>query len=125
MLLFSALPKKPIHAFVIGTLSIDGIIHLDDNLTAKLSNFRDAKDYYNQCSSKNFIKDIKVNTLIINALNDPFLSGECYPHKQVQESSCVNLETPSFGGHIGFIKKNSINSFFWSEKRLLFFLNEN
>lgn len=71
-------------------------------VTAEIHGFLDGDDYYNKCSSVNFLQNIKVPTLILNALDDPFLEGDCYPYKEVSKNSFITLNTPSYGGHIGF-----------------------
>ena len=46
----------------------------DNAVTAPLFGFKNAKDYWAQCSSKQFIPSIKTPTLVINAKDDSFLS---------------------------------------------------
>jgi len=75
----------------------------DDLYTAPVHGFRDAKDYYRQCSANNFLKTIQHPTLIINARNDPLLSSSCYPVEEARENPVLFLETPQSGGHVGFI----------------------
>ncbi len=93
----------------------------DDVYTAKTHGFKDAEDYYETCSSLQFIPNIKVPTLIINALNDSFLSPECYPVKEAKQSSNIFLEMPNHGGHVAFIDKKNV---YYNEKRALEFITE-
>jgi len=93
----------------------------DDRYTAPLHGFRDAEDYWEKCSSLQFIPHIKVSTLIVNALNDPFLSPECYPVAAALENPHVTLEMPRSGGHVGFVTFNNDGEY-WSEKRAMAFL---
>ena len=93
----------------------------DDFFTAPLHGFKDADDYYEQCSSKYFLKDIHIPTLIVNAANDPFLSKECYPYEEAEQNPNVNLEVPEHGGHVGFYQ-HSKGNVMWSEERILNFL---
>ncbi len=58
----------------------------DNRYTAPLHGFSNAEDYWSKCSSRQFIPGIKIPTLIVNARNDPFLSGGCYPTKEASES---------------------------------------
>ncbi|HSI89920.1 MAG TPA: alpha/beta fold hydrolase, partial [Adhaeribacter sp.] len=44
----------------------------DDTFTAPLHGFASADDYYARCSSKPYLMNIKVPTLLVNAQNDPF-----------------------------------------------------
>lgn len=94
----------------------------DDRLTAPLYGFKSAEDYWEQASSLPFLKNIKRPSLILNALNDPFLAGLCYPTEIVKDMECVHLETPERGGHVGFPQKGLRE--FWSESRILEFLNQ-
>jgi predicted alpha/beta-fold hydrolase len=93
----------------------------DDKYTAPLHGFKDAVDYWTQCSSKHFLKGIAVPTLIVNAKNDPFLSPECFPFSIVNDLPHVYLEAPEEGGHCGFYS-NSLSGKFWSEERAIKFL---
>ncbi|NDV41894.1 YheT family hydrolase [Flagellimonas sediminis] len=90
----------------------------DDIYTSRAHHFKDALDYYEQCSSLQFLPDIAVPSLIINAKDDSFLGLECYPFKEVENNPNLYLETPTYGGHVGFWGKNNIT---YSEKRALDF----
>lgn len=90
----------------------------DDEYTAPIHGFKDAIDYYNSCSSINFLSTITVPTLIVNAKNDPFLTPECYPYELVDDHPFITFEAPERGGHVGFTEFNQ-NQRFWSEKRAL------
>ena len=59
-------------------------------------------------------------SLIINAKDDSFLGPECYPLKETDENPHLYLETPNYGGHVGFWGKNNIT---YSEERALEFFN--
>ena len=93
----------------------------DDRYTAPENGFKDAEEYWLKCSSRFFIKDIKVPTLIVNAGNDPFLGGDCYPFDEASGNSNVILEVTESGGHVGFIEFNKEN-LYWSERRALEFI---
>jgi predicted alpha/beta-fold hydrolase len=62
-----------------------------------------------------------VPSLILNALNDSFLSPECYPVKAAKHNPNLYLEMPKYGGHVGFIDKNNV---YYNEQRALDFVNE-
>ena len=100
---------------------IKTLTEFDDCYTAPLHGFKDANDYYEQCSSLRFVKNIRTPTLIINTLNDPFLSQECFPAALLENHPFVNLQILSRGGHVGFAQFNK-NGLYWSEQRALEFL---
>ncbi|WP_421978729.1 YheT family hydrolase [Roseivirga seohaensis] len=94
-----------------------------DNLySGPIHGFKDAKEFYEFCDPYPFIKNIEVPILLINALNDPLLEGNCYPYQLAEEMPNLYLETPKRGGHVGFILAKS--EFTYSELRALEFLNE-
>ena len=96
----------------------------DNGITAPLHGFRDVDDYYTQSSSKQFLKDIRTPTLIIQAKDDPFLPAEALPVES-ELSPSVTLELSSKGGHVGFISGvNPLNPQYWLEHRILLFLSE-
>lgn len=99
---------------------IKTLTDFDDSFTSKINGFKDAEDYYLKASSKQFIHNISKPTLLINALDDPFLSESCFPISEAEENSNFFLMTPIDGGHVGFISKGA---FYWSEIQILNFLN--
>ncbi len=100
--------------------SINTLLDFDNVYTSKAHGFKDAFDYYEKCSSLQFLKNIKTPTLIINALNDSFLSPECYPVKEAKENPNLYLEMPNHGGHVGFVDKKNI---YYNERRALEFVS--
>jgi predicted alpha/beta-fold hydrolase len=100
--------------------SIKTLMDFDNVYTSKAHGFKDALDYYEKCSSLQFLINIKIPTLVINALNDSFLSPECYPVKEAKQNPNLYLEMPKFGGHVGFIDKKNV---YYNEKRALEFIN--
>jgi uncharacterized protein len=101
--------------------SIRTIMDFDDRYTAPLHGFSNAVEYYEKNSSLYFIKHITIPTLIINALNDPFLSPQCFPEAECKNHPAVRLEIPKRGGHVGFAQFTS-KGLYWSEVRGVTFL---
>jgi len=99
--------------------NITSLEQFDDRYTGPLHGYKNARDYYQRCSANGFLNTISIPTLIVNALNDPFLSKECFPNKI--NNSLVQFETPSRGGHVGFCQFNG-NGLYWSEQRALEFI---
>ena len=102
--------------------SINSIYDFDDVYTSKLHGFKSAVDYYKQSNSKQFLGGIKVPTLIINALDDPFLPKPCYPTKEANRNPWITLITPKYGGHVGFASTTA--SHYWEEEVINLYLNE-
>ncbi len=102
---------------------IKNFYDFDNRYTAPLHGFADAEDYWHRCSSKQFIKDIHIPILLVNALDDPFLAPECFPFAAAAANPQVTLETPQHGGHVGFVTFNRQN-LYWSEARCVAFLQQ-
>ncbi len=98
--------------------SIKNLKDFDDVYTSKAHGFKDALDYYEKCSSLQFLPGIKTPTLLINALNDSFLSPECFPIKEAKNNEYLHLEMPKYGGHVGFHQRS--NSYYNEERALQF-----
>ncbi len=74
----------------------------DHLVTAPLHGFESAKDYWDKSSSLQFLKDIEIPTLLMNAKDDPFLGRKCYPKPQAIGNPNMFFEYPKVGGHVGF-----------------------
>ena len=92
----------------------------DTHFTAKLHGFKDANDFYHQVSADNWMPNIQIPTLLINALNDPLLGEACYPIHLANQKSELFLEMPKRGGHTGFTIFGQ--EFTYAEKRFFEFL---
>ncbi len=95
----------------------------DDRFTSKLHGFEDAVDYWRKSSSYRFLHNIRRPVLLINAQDDSFLSEKCFPYEIAQENPYFYLETPRWGGHVGFAGDKRSNGYFWSEKRAYEFIS--
>ncbi len=95
----------------------------DGRYTAPLHGFDSAQDYWTRCSSKPWLECIQIPTLIVNAADDPFLAGGCYPVQECRRNPMLTLEIPRYGGHVGFVAFNG-HGRYWSEDRVLRFLRQ-
>jgi predicted alpha/beta-fold hydrolase len=91
----------------------------DNRYTAPLHGYKDAEDFYTKASVKPLLQNIRRPALIVQALNDPFLTEACFPYAEAAQSEHVFLETPEDGGHCGFMLGGSPYS--WAELRALEF----
>ena len=105
----------------ISEAQIKGIVTLkdfDDVYTGPAHGFKDALDYYEKCSSKSFLPNIPIPSLILNAKDDSFLGARCYPYEEAQQNPNLHLEIPEFGGHVGFWGKKNVS---YAERRAVEF----
>lgn len=77
----------------------------DHEIIAPIHGFASAHDYYQRCSSRQFLKHIQTPTHILNAVDDPFLSPELIPNEN-ELSAAITLELSDHGGHVGFYAGN-------------------
>lgn len=90
----------------------------DDQVVAKIHGFKNADDYYKKSSSRQFIKNIAISTLIIHAIDDPFMTQHVLP-SQKDLPHHVTLEKTSGGGHVGFIAGTiPFQPRYWLEQRI-------
>ena len=102
--------------------NIKTLADFDDFFTGPLHGFADAEEYYEVNSSLYFLDQIKVPTLVLNALNDPFLSEKCFPKILAKSLNQVYFEFPKHGGHVGFSPANSEKPYY-SEQRAVEFIS--
>ncbi len=102
---------------------VKSLIDFDEYFTGPIHGFAGAHDYYEKCSSKNFLSSNRTPTLVVNALNDPFLPPACLDHQLFEGLEHLTFETPQHGGHCGFPAKNK-EGLYWSESRALSFCLE-
>lgn len=73
----------------------------DDLFTAPLHGFAGVEDYWRRASAKPHLASIRVPSLALNALNDPFVPASSLP-RQAEVGPYVTLWQPAHGGHVGF-----------------------
>lgn len=89
----------------------------DNLVTAPLHGFADTDDYWTRASSKPWLKSIRVPTLMINALNDPFVPARILPTVE-EVAPEVTLEYTPEGGHAGFVSGPFPGKFEWLPMRI-------
>ncbi|MEX3074400.1 hydrolase [Vibrio alginolyticus] len=88
----------------------------DDLITAPLHGFKDAHDYYTQCSGLSKLQQIKLPTLIIHAKDDPFMTDDVIPKFVLPDN--IDYRLYDHGGHVGFISGTALKPKFWLEEAL-------
>jgi len=94
----------------------------DNAYTAPAHGFTDAHDYWARASSRPVLPAISVPTLLVNSLDDPFLSSECHPYAEARESEHFTFEPTTHGGHVGWVSFGKGGAF-WDELRAMDFLD--
>ena len=83
----------------------------DNRYTAPLHGYENAQDFYKKASAKPLLKDICAPVLIIQSVNDPFLSPECLDINGAENNKNIHLKLTQDGGHVGFMVKGQKHSF--------------
>jgi len=78
------------------------------------------RDYWNRASSRRWLRHISIPTLVLNALNDPFIPATSLP-RQDEVPPNVLLEQPKTGGHAGFLTAPFPGDLGWLPRRLVQF----
>ena len=78
------------------------ILEFDEAYTAPAAGYKNVDDYYLKCSSKSYLENITVPTTILCSEDDPFVEPGIF--KSVRMSNSINILTPEYGGHMGYIQ---------------------
>ena len=106
-------------------LTSRSLSEFDDVATAPLHGFRNARDYYRQSSSNQFLGGIGVRTLLIHARNDPFLPERAIPLESMHQNTLITPLILRSGGHVGFLSGPlPLRPDFWAEGRMAAFFSE-
>jgi predicted alpha/beta-fold hydrolase len=97
------------------------LFEFDDRVTAPLSGFTGATDYYTRSSSIGKLIDVSIPTLILAAADDPIIPVQMF--EKLSCSSAMALHITQHGGHVGFIGHNGPDpDRFWLDWRVVDFV---
>jgi predicted alpha/beta-fold hydrolase len=106
----------------------DGVKSLrefDENITAFYSGFAGASDYYYRAAAARVIETIAVPTLVLHALDDPFIRVTPESAAKLRANPYITYVETAHGGHCAFLeapgKANGYDGY-WAESTLLRFL---
>ncbi|WP_455196450.1 hydrolase [Kaarinaea lacus] len=99
---------------------VNSLREYDDRMTAKINGFGTVDNYYRIASCTQYLKHIHTPTLIIHAVDDPFVPALAIPTES-ELAPQVTLELSQQGGHVGFIQHHA-NTARYCETRASAFL---
>lgn len=103
--------------------ALDSFWKFDDAVTARLHGFRDVHDYYGRSSSRQYLRHVAIPTLLLHALDDPFMTPAAVPGP-AELGAAVQLEVHGRGGHVGFVGgPGPWAPRYWLEERIPDFLH--
>ncbi|MBY0451842.1 MAG: thioesterase, partial [Bdellovibrionaceae bacterium] len=76
----------------------------DDAYTSVANGFKDADDYYAQCSVFDYLDRIQAKTFVLSSFDDPFIDVQDYLSANWNENTNVTLL--KYGGHMGYYSRD-------------------
>ncbi len=98
---------------------VRSIWEFDEAVTAPAFGFRDAADYYRNCSAAHFLHAVRIPTLVIQARDDPFVPFEAFDLPAFRSNDSLRLLSPRHGGHVAFLAKGPER--FWAQREAVRF----
>jgi len=100
---------------------------LDELFTKKIHGIADLQEYYWWSSSKNYIHNIRIPALAVNALDDPLVPEELLeaPRRLIKNNPRAMFVTMEYGGHLGFYEGGYVipDSVSWIDRLLLGYIS--
>ncbi|HEX2115106.1 MAG TPA: alpha/beta fold hydrolase [Alphaproteobacteria bacterium] len=112
---FSAAERDTVRA-------VRSVYDFDDRVVAPRNGFASADDYYTRCSAFPFVSSIGVPTLVVHALDDPWIPSVTYQQVDWEANSHLVPLLPAQGGHVGFHSRGTRLP--WHDRCLEIFLKK-
>jgi uncharacterized protein len=94
----------------------------DDQITARYSGFRDAQDYYTRAAAARVVEHIAVPTLVLHAMDDPFIRLLPETRDKLLHNPHVTLIETARGGHCVFLAPAHGYDGRWAERQAIAFI---
>jgi uncharacterized protein len=78
------------------------VYEFDDRFVAQLFGYRDAEEYYQANSARAFLSGVTLPTLVVHALDDPWIPRACYDAVDWARLPTVVTALSPHGGHLGY-----------------------
>jgi uncharacterized protein len=78
------------------------IFEFDERVVAPRNGFASAQAYYRECSAARYLAEVKVPTLLVHALDDPWIPSRGYLDVDWSVNPCLTPLLAERGGHVGF-----------------------
>lgn len=93
------------------------LYELDQLYTVPRVGFESVEDYYDKCSSMNYVEYVSIPCKILFAEDDPIVSHSALDHHDLPEN--IQIYKTKKGGHMGYLgNPNSPRGFFWLDSLL-------
>ena len=105
-----------------GIRPIRSLRQFDNEIVARYCGFRDADDYYYRAASARVVDKIAVPTLIIRAVDDPFVRMLKETRDALLANPNVLLVETEHGGHCAYLSQERGEDIHWAEASVVRFL---
>ena len=105
-----------------GVGPIRSLRQFDDMIVAPHCGFRDADDYYYRAASARVVDKIAVPTLIIRALDDPFVRMLPETRRALMTNPNILLVETPHGGHCAYLSRDRGDDIHWAEASVIRYL---
>lgn len=103
---------------------IRSLRQFDNEIVARYCGFRDADDYYYRAASARVVDKIVVPTLIIRAVDDPFVRMLSETRAALLANPNVLLVETQHGGHCAYLSRDRGDNIHWAEASVIRFLTK-
>jgi uncharacterized protein len=87
--------------------AVRNVYEFDDRFIAPRFGYRDAQNYYESNAAKHFLAGIARPTLVLHALDDPWIPAACYTAIDWSRLPTIEAALTPRGGHLGFHGRGS------------------
>jgi len=101
---------------------IHSVREFDDKITARYSGFAGADDYYHRAAAARVVEHIKLPTLILYSLDDPFIRVLPETRAKLLANPNITYIESAHGGHCAFLADPNGYDGRWAEKTIVEFL---
>ncbi len=100
--------------------AIGSMREFDDRYTAPDGGYHNAAEYYERAGARHVLAQIRVQTVILTAQDDPFIPYAMFQAPALRSNPRIKLIAPRYGGHCGFFQRSTPNEdSYWAENRLV------
>ena len=104
---------------------VESIRDFDERVMSPYCGFAGADDYYTRAAAARVVDRIAVPTLVLHAMDDPFIRLTDATRAKLQANPNVTLVEPAHGGHCAFLE-DAANGYdgYWAEREILNFVRQ-
>jgi uncharacterized protein len=107
---------------ITGIGPVRSLRQFDDKIVARYCGFDDAADYYYKVASARVIDRITIPTLILLALDDPFIRLTAETRAKILASPHIHFIETAHGGHCAYLGAERGDEIHWAESTVIRFL---